>query len=115
MRPGRHAWTANPDIAAPSGVSKVQMNGYLIKRGVQYLNSIEDVYNRLQKNRVKDEVIITLSDDKALIEIKLSPVQYVLAGDDMVEVNSRKNYLSWSIGLRNIGILHHLKIYTKAC
>ena len=54
------------------------------------MNNIEDVYNRLQRNRVKDDIIITLSDDKEIIEIKLSPIQYILAGDDMVEINFRK-------------------------
>ena len=54
------------------------------------MNSIEEVYNRLLKNTEKDDITITLSDDKDFIEIKLSPIKYIFADDDMVQINCRK-------------------------
>lgn len=54
------------------------------------MTSIEDVYNRLQKEKRNKSIIISLSEDKNLIEIYLSPLTYITASDNMIEIYRRK-------------------------
>ena len=54
------------------------------------MNSIEDVYNRLLQVRIIDNVDISLLDDKETIQIMISASEYIIASEDMVEINRKK-------------------------
>ncbi len=54
------------------------------------LSSVEDVYNQLKKDKKDDYIQISLSNDKELIKITLSPIKEIFADDDMVEISCKK-------------------------
>ena len=59
------------------------------------MNSIEDVYNRLQKDKKSESIKISISEDKKPIE----------------RLTAEKKYSNWATGHQHIGIQRHIRIY----